>query len=60
MEKIVLSGSIFVDKPKTTIISNDIVHRIREIKNQAGKHILMFGSPTVFDTLNEHQLIDEF
>lgn len=59
-EKIVLSATMSVYKPQTTIISNDFFHQIREIKNKEGKHILMFGSPTAFGTLDEHQLIDEF
>jgi len=59
-EKIVLSATLSCIKPNTTIISNDVVLRIREFKNHPGKNILMFGCPTAFETLNQHQLIDEY
>lgn len=60
-EKIVLSKSL----PKsnlnnTTIISENIADKLLEIKNQKGKDILMFGSPTVFEILNKLNLIDEY
>jgi dihydrofolate reductase len=59
-EKIVLSRTLPNDKHNTTVISNNIGERIQEIKNQTGKNILMFGSPTAFETLYNLNLIDEY
>lgn len=60
-EKIVLSKSLSKsNKSKTTIISENIADNLLEIKNQKGKNILMFGSPTIFEILNELNLIDEY
>lgn len=60
-EKIVLSNSLSEQKQKnTTIISGDIAERLLEYKAKEGKNILMFGSPTAFETLNKLDLIDEY
>lgn len=59
-EKIVISNSLPGNKEKTTIVSDNIADRISEIKSQTGKNILMFGSPTTFETLNRLNLIDEY
>jgi dihydrofolate reductase len=45
---------------KTTIISNSIVNEILRIKDQPGKDILLFGSPSVFQSIFEHDLIDGY
>ena len=58
--KIVISNSLSENKEKTTVISDNIAERINEIKSQTGKNILMFGSPTTFETLNRLNLIDEY
>ena len=59
-QKIVLSRNLSETKDKTTIISDNVSDRILEIKSQPGKNILMFGSPTTFETLNKLNLIDEY
>lgn len=60
-EKIVLSKSLVGKKLKnTTIIADDIAKKLTEYKAGEGKNILMFGSPTAFQTLNELDLIDEY
>lgn len=59
-EKIVLSKSLSQKKGKTTVLSDNIGDSIQGIKSQAGKNILMFGSPTVFETLNRLNSIDEY
>jgi dihydrofolate reductase len=60
-EKIVLSKSLTQnDLKKTTVLPDNIAENIRKIKNRDGKNILMFGSPTAFETLNKLELIDEY
>lgn len=60
-EKIVLSGTLPpVTLNNTTILSEDIGSRLLEIKNRRGKNILMFGSPTAYQFLDAHNLIDEY
>jgi dihydrofolate reductase len=44
----------------TTIISNNLPERINEIKQQAGKDILLFGSPTATHSLIQLNLIDGY
>jgi dihydrofolate reductase len=44
----------------TTIISDNLSDRINEIKQQAGKEILLFGSPTATHALIQQNLIDGY
>jgi dihydrofolate reductase len=44
----------------TTIISDNLSDRINEIKEQAGKDILLFGSPTATHSLIQQNLIDGY
>ena len=44
----------------TTIISDNHSNIINEIKNQAGKDILLFGSPTATHSLIQLNLIDGY
>jgi len=44
----------------TTIISDNLANRINEIKQQAGKEILLFGSPTATHSLIQLGLIDGY
>ena len=44
----------------TIIISDDIEHRIKALKQQAGKEIIIFGSPRATHTLTQYGLVDEF
>jgi len=61
VSKIVLSKTI-TEKGlhNTTVISDQLVENINEIKKQDGKNILIFGSPTASQSLLSHGLIDEF
>ncbi len=44
----------------TTIISDNLLNRIHEIKQQSGKDILLFGSPTATHSLIQLNLIDGY
>jgi dihydrofolate reductase len=46
--------------PNTIIISDDIEHRVKALKQQAGKEIIIFGSPSASHALMQYGLIDEF
>jgi dihydrofolate reductase len=48
------------DSAKISVISNDPEAEINAIKQQPGKNILIFGSPTAVHTLFELNLIDSF
>jgi dihydrofolate reductase len=57
--KVVISKTL-KNKPGTQVISNNIPEEIQKLKNQSGKNILMFGSPSTAHTLMHHNLIDEY
>jgi dihydrofolate reductase len=44
----------------TEVISDDVLERVRELKEGDGGHLLMYGSATLMRSLMEHDLIDEF
>jgi dihydrofolate reductase len=44
----------------TTVISHNLSDRINEIKQQPGKEILLFGSPTATHSLIQQNLIDGY
>lgn len=59
--KVVLSNTLSgANLHNTHIISKNIPDEIRNIKEQGSKNILMFGSPTAFQTLYRYDLIDEY
>jgi dihydrofolate reductase len=61
VKKIVLSKSKEgIESKNTTLISENLSENINNIKNQAGKNILVFGSPTAVQSLLKENLIDEF
>ncbi len=61
VHKIVLSKTMeSQDSNKTTIINNNIADRINEIKQQEGKDILLFGSPSATHSLIQQNLIDGY
>lgn len=61
VDKVILSKTMEGQQlPNTIIISNDIEHRVKALKQQAGKEIVIFGSPSASHTLMQHGLIDEF
>lgn len=61
VDKYVLSKSLQgQDRQQITILSEGIAAQVAELKQQAGKDILIFGSPGAVHTLMQHDLIDEF
>lgn len=61
VHKVVLSKTIKdMSLPNTTIISDKLSERINEIKQSAGKDILLFGSPTATHSLIQLNLIDGY
>jgi len=59
--KFVLSRTLTIkESVNTYIISEDMETEINYIKNQPGKNILMFGSPTAVQSLLDLNLIDSF
>ena len=61
VSKIVLSKTLNESELiNTVVISDDLVDKINEIKNQEGKNILIFGSPRASHSLLNEGLIDEF
>jgi dihydrofolate reductase len=60
-EKIVLSESMQGEQfPNTVFIGEDVENRIKAIKQQDGKEIVIFGSPSATHSLLQYDLIDEF
>ena len=61
VDKVVLSktmrGQIL---PKTTIISDNALARVEELKQHDGKDIVMFGSPGTAHQFIRHDIIDEY
>lgn len=61
VDKVVISKSMQGQQlPNTIIIGDDIAHRVNALKQQAGKEIIIFGSPGASHTLMQYGLIDEF
>ena len=61
VDKIVLSRTLQnKGADNTRFISININEEIRNLKNQAGRNILIFGSPTAAHYLMSHSLIDEY
>lgn len=61
IHKIVLSKTMEdTGLTNTTIIKDNLSDRVNEIKQQAGKEILLFGSPTATHSLIQQDLIDGY
>lgn len=61
VSKIVLSRTISNEGlVNTTVIGDQLADNINKIKNQSGKNILIFGSPSASHSLLSQGLIDEF
>ncbi|WP_205510523.1 dihydrofolate reductase family protein [Longitalea arenae] len=61
VDKVVLSKTMKgQQRPNTMVISDDIEHRVKALKQQAGKEIIIFGSPRASHALMHYGLIDEF
>lgn len=59
--KYVVSNTLTrADWSNSTLISGDVVAEIRELKEQPGGDLLVYGSADLVDTLLSHDLIDEF
>jgi dihydrofolate reductase len=60
-EKIILSKTLVNPALKnTTIVSDHIGGEILRIKQKPGKDILIFGSPSAFQTLHQLDLVDAY
>lgn len=61
VHKVVLSTTMKgVDLPNTTIISDNVSNEVMKMKQQAGKEIVIFGSPSVGHLLMQQNLIDDY
>jgi dihydrofolate reductase len=61
VDKVVLSNSLQGKSLKnTTILSEHVAREIQQLKQAAGKEIIMFGSPSAAHSLMQDNLIDEF
>jgi dihydrofolate reductase len=59
--KIVLSHTLTESKhAKTTIVKENVTEQIAAVKQQPGKDILIFGSPSVAQLLLKERLIDQY
>jgi dihydrofolate reductase len=60
-QKIIVSRTLASDNLKNTIIvSDNVSNEIKNIKEQDGKNILIFGSPSVSQLLIQDGLIDSY
>jgi dihydrofolate reductase len=61
VNKYVLSKKLKSEEaPNTTIIRENVVEQLKELKQQEGKNIQIFGSPGVVRSLTQEGLIDEY
>jgi dihydrofolate reductase len=60
VDKVVLSKTMQPGKPKTKIISNNVTSEINKLKQNPGREILIFGSPTAAHSLMTDNLIDDY
>ena len=59
--KVVVSKSMKgADLPNTTIIGDNIPDKIMQLKQQEGKEIIIFGSPSIGHLLMRENLIDDY
>jgi dihydrofolate reductase len=59
--KVILSKSLAGQTlPNATIISSNIKEQVQQLKNQPGKGIIIFGSPSTAHALMQEDLIDEY
>ncbi|NOU19563.1 MAG: dihydrofolate reductase [Bacteroidales bacterium] len=61
VQKIVVSKTLESSEIKNAkLINKNLPEEIRKMKNEKGKEIVMFGSPTLAHSLMEENLIDEY
>lgn len=59
--KVVVSSTLTsADWNNTTLIRDNVVETIRQLKAQPGKDILVYGSATLVQTLMQHDLVDRY
>ena len=59
MPKYVVSSSLErAEWNNSTIVSDDVIERVRALR--ADQNLLVWGSPTLVQTLMEHDLVDEY
>jgi dihydrofolate reductase len=59
--KVVVSTTLDgVDWHNTTVIADNLVEEINQLKQQPGKDIVIFGSPSLTQTLAQLGLVDEY
>jgi dihydrofolate reductase len=61
MPKHVVTSSLAQDKAEwnATVIADDMPGKVRRLKKERGKDILLYGSGSLVDELVDHDLIDE-
>ena len=60
VDKVIISRSMKdVKLPKTKVLSENIKDEIQKLKNQEGKDIVIFGSPSIFQLFMAEDLIDD-
>jgi dihydrofolate reductase len=61
VEKVVLSKSMKgQNRPQTTIISDNVAEKVKQLKKSEGKAIIIFGSPSAAHSLMAENLIDDY
>ena len=61
VNKFVISKSLKGEnKEKTTFIGDDILNQVGKLKQQDGKNIVIFGSPSIVRMLMKENFIDEY
>jgi dihydrofolate reductase len=61
VQKVIVSTTLSGSEIKNTkFISDNLPDEIRKLKNEKGKEIVMFGSPTLASSLMQENLIDEY
>lgn len=58
--KVVASGTVQHHPGNTVFIANNLAERVKELKEQPGKNIQIFGSPSVVHALTQQNLIDDY
>jgi dihydrofolate reductase len=60
VDKVVVSRTMRVDRPKTRFIGQNVGAEIQQLKQSAGREIVIFGSPGAAHSLMAENLIDEY
>lgn len=61
VRKVLLSSTLNqTERPDVTIVNNETLGTLRQIRDEVGSEILLFGSPTTVQFLLQQQLIDGF